>query len=276
MECSYNKHTQARKRNNLLSIKVNEEYKMKKCFVKMKDVNLYYPSTTYNATTLKEEIFSRMRLQKKRQALYDVHALKDFNLELNEGDKLGIIGHNGAGKSTLLKTIAGIYPIRTGEIQISGSIRSLFELSLGFEFEATGRENIMYRGLLLGETPDAMQEKEKQIIDFADIGDFIDYPIKAYSSGMLVRLAFAISTSIQGDIILLDEIIGAGDATFYAKAKKRMSGLMDSAKILVLVSHELAVVEELCNRIILVKQGEIIADGVPAEIIEYYRSGTWK
>lgn len=249
---------------------------MEKCFIKMKDVNLYYPSTTYNATTLKEEVFSRLRLQKKKEILCDVHALKNFNLELNEGDKLGIIGHNGAGKSTLLKTIAGIYPIETGDIQINGSIRALFELSLGFEFEATGRENIMYRGLLLGETPDTMHTKEQEIIDFADIGEFIDYPIKAYSSGMLVRLAFAISTSIQGDIILLDEIIGAGDAAFYAKAKQRMASLMESAKILVLVSHELAVIKELCNRTILVKQGEIIADGTPEEVIEYYKSGVWK
>ena len=214
---------------------------MEKCFIKMKDVNLYYPSTTYNASTLKEEIFSRLSGKNKKNALCDVHALKDFNIEINEGDKLGIIGHNGAGKSTLLKTIAGIYPIKSGEIQTSGSIRSLFELSLGFEFEATGRENIMYRGLLLGETPDIIAKKEKEIIEFADLGEFIDYPIKAYSSGMLVRLAFAISTSIEGDIILLDEIIGAGDANFYAKAKRRMTTLMENAKILVLVSHELAV-----------------------------------
>lgn len=249
---------------------------MEKCFIKMKDVNLYYPSTTYNASTLKEEVFSRLSGKNKKNTLCDVHALKDFNLEINEGDKLGIIGHNGAGKSTLLKTIAGIYPIKSGEIQTSGSIRSLFELSLGFEFEATGRENIMYRGLLLGETPDIIARKEKEIIEFADLGEFIDYPIKAYSSGMLVRLAFAISTSIEGDIILLDEIIGAGDANFYAKAKRRMTTLMENAKILVLVSHELAVIEELCNRVILVKKGQIIADGKPKEIVQYYKSERWK
>ena len=244
---------------------------MEKCFIKMKDVNLYYPSTTYNATTLKEEVFSRLRLQKKRENLNDVHALKDFNLELNEGDKLGIIGHNGAGKSTLLKTIAGIYPIESGEITINGNIRSLFELSLGFEFEATGRENIMYRGLLLGESPKVIKEKEQEIIDFADIGDFIEYPIKSYSSGMLVRLAFAISTSIQGDIILLDEIIGAGDAKFYVKAKERMLNLMNSAKILVLVSHDLTTIKEICNKVILVEKGKIIKSGDTEEVLSYYR-----
>ena len=249
---------------------------MQECYIKMRDVNLYYPSTTYNASTLKEEIFTRLRLQKKKQDLCDVHALKNFNLEIKEGDKLGVIGHNGAGKSTLLKTIAGIYPIRSGNIEINGNIRSLFELNLGFEFEATGRENIMYRGLLLGETPERIKQKEEEIIDFADIGEFIDYPIKAYSSGMLVRLAFAISTSIKGDIILLDEIIGAGDAAFFAKAKRRMMDLMDSAKILVLVSHELKMVEELCNRAILIKQGEIIVDGTPKEVVDYYKSDKWR
>lgn len=244
---------------------------MQKCFIEMKDVNLYYPSTTYNATTLKEEVFSRLKLQKKKTSLHDVHALKDFNLKLNEGDKLGVIGHNGAGKSTLLKTIAGIYPIQAGEINISGEIRSLFELSLGFEFEATGRENIMYRGLLLGESPSAIKEKEQEIIDFADIGEFIDYPIKSYSAGMLVRLAFAISTSIQGDIILLDEIIGAGDASFYAKAKERMLNLMSKAKILVLVSHDLGTIKEICNKVILIEKGKIIKAGEPEEVINYYR-----
>lgn len=244
---------------------------MEKCFIKMKDVNLYYPSTTYNATTLKEEVFSRLRLQKKRESLCDVHALKNFNLELNEGDKLGVIGHNGAGKSTLLKTIAGIYPIESGEIAINGDIRSLFELSLGFEFEATGRENIMYRGLLLGESPKKIKEKEQEIIEFADIGDFIEYPIKSYSSGMLVRLAFAISTSIQGDIILLDEIIGAGDAKFYVKAKERMLNLMNSAKILVLVSHDLTTIQEICNKVILIERGQIIKYGNTEEVIAYYK-----
>lgn len=243
---------------------------MKDFFIKMHNVNLYYPSHTYNATTLKEEIFSKLRLQNKRKLLKDVHALKEFNLEIHEGEKVGIIGANGAGKSTLLKTIAGIYPIRNGNIETSGTIRSLFELSLGFEFEATGRENIMYRGLLLGETPQTILEKEKEIIEFADIGDFIDYPIKSYSAGMLVRLAFAVSTSIQGDIILLDEIIGAGDANFYTKAKERMLGLMNKAKILVLVSHDMKTVQEICNRVLLIEHGKILFDGDTEEGINYY------
>lgn len=245
---------------------------MDKCHIHLKNINLYYPSHIYNATTLKQEVFSLLRLQKKKEQLDDVHALKNFNLEINDGEKLGIIGHNGAGKSTLLKTIAGIYPIKSGDIEVKGEIRSLFDLNLGFDLESSGRENIMYRGLLLGETPKLMREREQEIIDFAGLGEFIDYPIRSYSSGMLVRLAFSISTSVAGEILLLDEVIGAGDATFISKARERMLGLMTSAKILVLVSHDLTTIQEICNRVILVKQGQIIKDGKPEEVIEYYKN----
>ncbi|MGY5346039.1 ABC transporter ATP-binding protein [Paenibacillus glucanolyticus] len=239
----------------------------------MENVDLFYPSHIYNATTLKQEVFSWLKLEKKKEKLDDVHALKDFTLEITQGEKLGIIGHNGAGKSTLLKTIAGIYPIKSGSRDIRGEIRSLFDLSLGFDLESTGRENIMYRGLLLGETPRKIKEMEQEIIEFAELGEFIDYPIRSYSSGMLVRLAFAISTSIPGEILLLDEVIAAGDAAFYSKAKDRMSGLMSRAKILVLVSHDLSTISEVCNRVILLKQGQIVKDGSPNEVLQYYRNG---
>lgn len=242
------------------------------CYIKMKDVNLFYPSHTYNATTLKEEVFSLLKLKKRKKLLHDVHALRNFNLEVYEGEKVGIIGQNGAGKSTLLRTIAGIYPIQSGEIEVNGRIRALFELNLGFEFEATGRENIMYRGLLLGETPKTIKEKEQEIIDFADLGEFIDYPIKSYSAGMLVRLAFAISTSISGDILLLDEVIGAGDYNFQKKAKERILDLVNKAKIMLLVSHDFNSIKELCNRAILINKGQIIKDGKPEEVIKYYIS----
>ncbi|MCM3040846.1 ABC transporter ATP-binding protein [Paenibacillus motobuensis] len=241
-------------------------------YVRMENVDLYYPSHIYNATTLKQEVFSLLKLQKKKEKLDDVHALKKFNLHIKEGEKLGVIGHNGAGKSTLLKTIGGIYPIKSGQLEVKGEIRSLFDLALGFDLESTGRENIMYRGLLLGETPKRIKEQEQEIIDFAELGEFIDYPIRSYSSGMLIRLAFAISTSIDGEILLLDEVIGAGDAAFAVKAKERMMGLMGKAKILVLVSHDLKTIEEVCNRVILLKNGRIIKDGKPSEVIEEYRN----
>lgn len=242
------------------------------CYIKMKDVNLYYPSNMYNARTLKQEIFSRLRFEKTKENLEDVHALKNFNLQINDGERVGVIGLNGAGKSTLLKALAGIYPIKTGAIETKGEIRSMFELTLGFDMESTGRENIMYRGLMLGGTPKEVKEKEQEIIDFAELGKFIDYPIRAYSSGMLVRLAFAISTSVRGDILLVDEVLSAGDINFQKKARKRMLNVMDNAKILVLVLHDMSTIEKVCNRTILLRQGEIIADGKPADIIkEYYK-----
>lgn len=243
---------------------------MKRCFICFENATLAYPSTTYNALTLKEEVFKILRLRRRTKLLYDVLALKNINLRVQEGERVGIIGRNGAGKSTMLKAIAGLYPLQSGIVEIEGSIRALFELSLGFEFEATGRENIVYRGLLLGETPKSIREKEAEIIDFADLGDFIDYPIKAYSAGMLVRLAFAISTTLQGDILLLDEILGAGDAAFQKKAQKRMEYLIEQAKIIMLVSHNLTSVKEICNRAILLQDGEIIADGDVEYVIKEY------
>lgn len=245
---------------------------MQDCYIKMKDVNLYYPSNAYNAMTLKQEIFSKLSAKKKKDTLEDVHALKNLNLEIKDGERVGVIGFNGAGKSTLLKALAGLYPIKTGTIETKGEIRPMFELTLGFDMESTGRENIMNRGLMLGGTPDEVRSKEQEIIDFAELGQFIDYPIKSYSSGMLVRLAFAISTSVSGDILLVDEILSAGDINFQAKAKARMMNIMDRARILVLVLHDMSTIRDVCNRTILLKNGEIVADGKPDEVIDIYLS----
>ena len=200
----------------------------------------------------------------------DVKALRDFSLEAREGDRIGVIGHNGAGKSTLLKTIAGIYPIESGSIEVVGNIRALFDISLGFDLESTGRENILYRGLLLGATPDEIAARTEEIVAFADIGEFIDYPVKAYSSGMAVRLAFAVSTCIAGEILLLDEVISAGDASFQVKAKRRILDLMDEAKIMVFVTHDLGTMQEVCNRAILLRHGSIAVDGTPQEAVAAY------
>ncbi len=240
------------------------------CYIKMKDVNLYYPSTLYNATTLKQELFTKLKLQKKKDNLEDVHALRDLSLEIDEGERVGIIGHNGAGKSTLLRALAGVYPIKSGEIKVEGKIRSMFDLTLGFDMDSTGRENIMNRGLMLGGTPAEVREKEQDIIDFSELGEFIDYPIKAYSSGMLVRLAFSISTSVRGEVLLVDEVLSAGDANFQKKARARMMGIMDSAKILVLVLHDMNTIKEVCNRVIWLEKGQIMADGDPDKIVKEY------
>ena len=238
---------------------------MEEISMSVKDVYLDYPSTVYNRKTLKQTVFELIKLQ-------NVHALRGISFEAKVGDRIGVIGHNGAGKSTLLKALSGIYPITGGEISVNGNIQSLFDLSVGFEIDATGRENIAYRGLLLGETPKSIQEKTNDIINFAELGEFIDYPVKSYSSGMIVRLAFAISTMVEGDILLLDEVFGAGDAKFAQKAKNRITGLVESAKILVFVSHDFSAVRELCNRVIWMDHGLIKMDGNVEEVINAYNT----
>lgn len=240
------------------------------CYIAMEHVNMSYPSNVYNAGSIKQEVFAWLKREKRQQLLKDVKALNDFTFHVKEGERVGVIGHNGAGKSTLLKTIAGIYPLESGTLAVHGKIRALFDISLGFDLESTGRENIMYRGLLLGATPSEITEKIEEIIEFTDIGNFIDYPVKAYSTGMAVRLAFAVSTCIPGEILLLDEVVGAGDATFQAKAKKRILQLIDEAKIMVFVTHDLATMQEVCNRAILMSRGKIVAEGNPSEIVKAY------
>lgn len=239
-------------------------------FIDMQNVNMYYPSNVYNARSIKEDFFSLIKRDKKRALIKDVHALNDFTLHVDEGDRVGVIGCNGAGKSTLLKTIAGIYPIESGSIQIEGKVRALFDISLGFDIESTGRENILYRGLLLGASPEEMKAKEQEIVDFSDLGEFIDYPVKTYSSGMAVRLAFSISTCIDGEILLLDEILGAGDASFQVKARKRIYNLIDTARMMVFVTHNFDAMKELCNRAVLMNHGRIVYDGTPEEAIDKY------
>jgi len=243
---------------------------MRECSISIKNANVSYPSAVFNARTLKHVVFELMRFQKPRKRLDNVHAIKNFSIELKSGDRLGVIGLNGAGKSTLLRMIAKLYPTRTGTVEVQGAIRALFDISLGFEIEATGRENIMYRGLMMGETPSAMHAREQEIIDFANLNEFIDYPIKSYSTGMLVRLAFAISTAVDGDILLLDEMLGAGDASFAEKARHRMLEMVERSNIMVLVSHDMNTIRRVCTRCILMNHGEILLDGSPDDVVQSY------
>ena len=239
--------------------------------IDLNHIDMYYPSNIYNATTIKQELFSLFQKNKKKEKLKDVHALKDIDLHIKSGERVGIIGRNGSGKSTILKTIAGIYPVESGSVDVGGKIMALFDLILGFDLESTGRENIMYRGLLLGATPDEINKRTQEIIDFSELGEFIDYPVKSYSSGMLVRLAFSVSTSLTGEILLLDEVIAAGDLGFIKKAEQRMMNLIDESDIMVFVTHNLQMAEQVCNRVILLNQGDLIYDGKPAETIKVYR-----
>lgn len=238
--------------------------------IKLDAVNLHYASSAFRDHSLQATISRLVKHRTFKSGLTDVHALKNLTLSISQGERVGLLGHNGAGKSTLLKTIAGLYPISSGALNVTGEIRSLFDLSLGFEPDATGRENILYRGLLLGMSPKFMRSKEEEIVDFAGLGEFINYPIKTYSAGMQVRLAFAVSTAIGGDILLLDEVIGAGDANFMAKAKDRISQLIAQAEILVLASHDFGALKNLCERGIVLKHGSMLFDGPIEEAIDVH------
>ena len=234
----------------------------------VRDVDLHYYSVAFKERSLKRLLTTLVT--RNAAQIEDVHALKAITVEVRPGERVALIGSNGAGKSTFLKMIAGLYPISAGQRQVEGRIRSLFDLSLGFEPDASGRENILYRGLLMGMTPRAMREMEDEIVDFADIGQFIDYPVKTYSAGMQVRLAFAIATSVAGDILLVDEVIGAGDAAFMRKAQARIRSLIDNSEMLILASHDFASLRALCNRGLVLDRGRLVFDGDVHEAIAQY------
>lgn len=244
---------------------------MKAHRIRLEAVNLHYSSVAFKERSLKSLLAAAFQRSHPRSRIQDVHALKNISVQINPGERVGLLGHNGAGKSTFLRMLAGLYPISSGKREVEGTVRSLFDLSLGFEPDASGRENILYRGLLLGLTPRFMRSIEHEVVEFAGLGEFIDYPIRTYSAGMQVRLAFAISTAVGGDILLIDEVIGAGDANFMLKAKARIEKLVHAAEILVLASHDFASLLSLCDRGLVLHKGELIFDGAISEAVSAYQ-----
>ncbi len=200
----------------------------------------------------------------------EVHAIKKMNLNIQDGERVAIIGHNGAGKSTFLRMVSGIYYPTGGKLTVDGRISGMFEFATGFEMEQNGWDNIYLRGLMLGEKPEEIKQKMLEIAEFSELGEFLNMPVKYYSSGMLIRLAFSVSTAINPDILLLDEAMAAGDAAFIQKAQQRMKDLMQKSKILVLVTHAMPTATELCNRCIWLDRGEIRMDGSPDEVTDAY------
>ena len=239
--------------------------------IRLANVDLHYPVVAYTHRSLAGVIAQLAGRRPAAPPLKSVHALRNISAEIGRGERVALLGHNGAGKTTFLKTVAGLYPISSGVVDVQGSVRSLFDLSLGFEPDATGRANILYRGLLLGLAPGYVRAREAEIVAFADLGEFIDYPLATYSAGMQVRLAFAISTFVGGEILLLDEVIGAGDASFMHKAKARIAQLIDDSEILVLASHDLQTVRSLCDRGLVFHHGALAFDGPISEAVDAYR-----
>src|SRR5579863_4617405 len=184
-----------------------------------------------------------------------VRALDNISLELNEGDRLGLIGHNGAGKSTLLRVMSGAYSPSAGRIRVDGLVSALLTLGMGIDVEDTGYANIYNGGLLMGMRPAQIRDRVAEIADFTELGEYLHMPVRTYSTGMQVRLAFAIATSLEPDILLLDEVLGAGDAGFMIKAARRIEQLMAKASVLVLASHSNEVIREFCNNAVLLRSG---------------------
>jgi ABC-type polysaccharide/polyol phosphate transport system ATPase subunit len=223
--------------------------------------------------TLKEYLCRGLFLRPAQEVM-EVRALEDVHLAIVPGERVGVIGHNGAGKSTLLKLLAGVYEPTRGTRLVEGSISSLFELMLGFEPEGTGWENIRYRGYLQGETPRSLNKKIEAIAEFTELGHFLDMPVRYYSAGMLVRLAFAIATSIEPQVLLVDEVLSVGDMAFQAKARGRMREMMDQAELIVCVSHELNNLAQLCDRGIWLDHGRLRMDGPMEDVIAAYVEAT--
>ncbi|MDB5308710.1 MAG: Sugar transporter [Gemmataceae bacterium] len=234
--------------------------------IELKDVSLTFNIRQQKRVTLKEYLVQGLF----RRSSVAVHALVDMNLNIRDGDRVGVIGHNGAGKSTLLKMLAGIYPPTAGTRTVEGSICSLFDISLGFEPEANGWDNITYRAYLQGESPASLKKKIDGIAEFTELGEFLNVPVRHYSAGMLMRLAFSIATAVEPQIMLVDEVLAVGDLAFQKKAQARMKDLMSSARMLVLVAHDFSTIRAMCNRVIWMQHGGVMMDGPTDEVVDAY------
>ncbi len=236
--------------------------------IDVENLTLFFPLYHGNSRSLKKTVFAAAtgRLARDAQRRPGVQALRDISFRLRSGDRLGLVGANGAGKTTLLRTLAGIYEPVVGRMRVEGSINALLNTQLGMNPDLTGRENIMLRGLYDGLARPRLARLADDVSSFADLGDFLDLPVRIYSSGMMVRLAFALATTIRPQILLMDEWILAGDATFLERARVRLEDLVRGAEILVLSTHDASVVRAWCSRVIWLDQGRVRDDG-PTEMV---------
>ena len=241
--------------------------------INLQNVSVDLPVFEMGGRSLKNRLAGlgrRNRIAKDDDGVVVVRALDNLNLSLTEGDRVGLIGRNGAGKSTLLRVLAGIYHPTSGQIYTTGRIVPLLDISLGMDELSTGRQNIRLRGLLLGMSDAEIRRKTDEISIFTELGDHLDLPLRTYSSGMRLRLAFAVSTAVDADILLLDEVIGVGDTSFMKKAEERMLNLQNRAKIVVLASHSDKVIRQMCNKALWMDRGRLQAFGPVDLVIEKY------
>lgn len=241
--------------------------------VEFRNVCVDFPIYNANGRSLKNRLFQVAtggQIGANQQGLVVVRALENLSFTLRDGDRVGLIGHNGAGKTTLLRLLSGVYEPSSGSARIDGEVGSLISISLGIDPEATGRENIYLRGGMLGITKAEINRQIDDIIEFSELGNFVDLPVRTYSSGMHLRLAFAVSTILRPDILLMDEWLSVGDESFKHKAEKRMKELVQATNILVLASHSRNLILHTCNRVLWLEHGRIRMDDDPIVVTKAY------
>jgi ABC-type polysaccharide/polyol phosphate transport system ATPase subunit len=235
--------------------------------IRVEDVSVTYRTSFERAPTLRGTM---LRLGRRERVVREIEALKGVSFEVEHGTVLGVLGANGAGKSTLVRTVAGILPPTDGRIEVRGRVSTLLALGVGFNRDLSGRENVVLGGLAAGLTRDQLAAKYDEIVEFAELEDFMDLPMRTYSSGMYGRLGFSVAVNMDPDILLIDEALSVGDARFRRKSFEKMRELCSEARTIVLVSHSMGSISELCDHAIWMHRGELRMDGEPDEVIEAY------
>ena len=236
--------------------------------IKVDNVSMKFNLCKEQITSFKEFIVAKIKGELNYEEFW---ALQNISFEINKGEILGIIGTNGSGKSTLLKIISGIIKPTTGSVAVQGTIAPMIELGTGFDMELTGKENIYLNGAVLGLKKDFIEAKENEIIEFSELKEFIDVPLKYYSSGMIARLAFAIATTVTPDILIVDEILSVGDGPFQEKSYGKMHELMSGGTTVVYVSHSLDTIKEICNKAVWIEKGKMMEFGDAQEVCGIYQ-----
>jgi lipopolysaccharide transport system ATP-binding protein/teichoic acid transport system ATP-binding protein len=235
--------------------------------ISVQDVSVTYRTSFEKKPTLSETF---RRLGRRERIVREIEALQGVSFEVEHGKVLGVVGANGAGKSTLVRTIAGILPPTSGRIEVDGRVSTLLALGVGFNRKLSGRENVVLGGLAAGLTRDHLAEKYEEIVEFAELEDFMDMPMQTYSSGMYGRLGFSVAVNMDPDILLIDEALSVGDAKFRKKSFEKMRELCQEDRTIVLVSHALGSIEELCDQAIWINKGQLQMEGEPEEVIHAY------
>ena len=235
--------------------------------IQANNISISYRMPHDKISSIKEYL---VKLVKRKLQYDEFHALTDVSFSIQKGEVVGIVGNNGAGKSTLLKVISGILKPASGKVTLGGNVVPMLELGSGFDFDLTGHENIFLNGAILGYSESFLKSKYDEIVAFSELGDFINVPVRNYSSGMIMRLAFSIASQVSPDILIVDEILAVGDAAFQEKSYARMMELMSHGTTVLLVSHNIEQVRRLCDRVIWLDHGRVVAEGAAGEICDRY------